>query len=81
MDDHTPPSPLRDDVGAREVVGAWLVVALLLIGTVVSFTLDQIVTVADRADRADWSEISPASGENGDEDEPPEREIRDLDRR
>jgi hypothetical protein len=78
MDDHTPPSPLRDDVGAREVVGAWLVVALLLIGTVVSFTLDQIVTVADRAD---WSEISPASGENGDEDEPPEREIRDLDRR
>jgi hypothetical protein len=78
MNDHTPPPPLRDAAGAREVVGAWLVVAMLLIGTAVSFTLDQMVTVADRTE---WSELSPASGENNDEDEPPEREIRDLDRR
>ena len=78
MTDHTPPPRPRDEGGAREVIGAWLVVAALLCGTVVSFTLDQIVTVADHTD---YTELMPAAGESADEDEPPDREIRDEESR
>jgi hypothetical protein len=64
----------------RDVVAAWLVLAVLLVATCVSFTLDHMVTVSDRPD---WSSLAPAAGrapaEDGAAGQP--RELRDAERR
>ena len=63
----------------REVVAAWLVLALVVVGTCISFALDHMVTVSDRPD---WSSFAPAAGnepaEDGAAGQP--RELRDVER-
>jgi hypothetical protein len=85
MSDYSAPPDDHDPGGSpREVIAAWLLVVILLIGTAISFALDQMVTVSDQvADEPDWSQIKPAAAGDDDEDEITltPRETRDLDRR
>jgi hypothetical protein len=68
------------ETSLREVVAAWVVLALLLLGTGLGFTLDHMVTVSDRPD---LSSVAPATGGDAapDEADGQSRELRDSDGR
>jgi len=78
-----PEEELTRSFSPREVVAAWIVAIVLLLGTGISFALDHMVTVSDRTD---WSSLvngAPGSGEADDEGDlgNDTREIRDSEAR
>jgi hypothetical protein len=67
--------PASTTSSPREVVAAWIVLVVLLVGTGVSFALDHMVTVSDRTD---WSSfVTSAGGSTDDDDAETAREVRD----
>jgi hypothetical protein len=83
----TAPMGMEDEPASssrRDVVAAWIVVILLLVGTGISFALDHMVTVSEHAD---WAALRTAAGVPEPVDPEtevegvPVREIRDTDER
>jgi len=67
----------------REVLAAWIVAVALLLGTGISFALDHMVTVSDRAD---WSSLVNGAAASDDGDDEGDlgnqaREVRDSEAR